>query len=514
MYQECAIYDELQCYLPNNTALCEWNESGGYCAKITCDGLPDCENGAVRRALYDEVSICDAWYCDCRDIRTGYNIDGDYNNTGYWTVSTISTLIRTNTSVDLDLFTCSRCDLDCKHNSTANDECTECENCDASIWGGINCDEYKWIVQFELNLDLNTVIATSDILIQDLAYYFDVGTSRIEIVDLENITNTNTLVTFSYSFDTSDTTTSKLLGMDAFTNFKDELKISGSAVYRGFVMSKANSSRELIWYYPSVDDGDDSDGDGGSNSSGENAEWWIYVTIPSVGILCVGVVCGYQYYLRRKSRRASTIEQNAAETTKHTHYNGDTNKMEPQTEGFNDKKTHTITSTTDSPNATLAKEIELVFDSNAKGIDSNGEDSKQVDVDTDVELMFENNSNVDAQTATTTATVGYGKVKTTKSKVKDSNLEQTIGNLRRAVVKAKREIRNNGDINNNENEKAKHLTNIELLVNILNKDKKTRKDESIMMQIEQALKVSNDNELGMDLLDTLETLDLQGYEGQ
>ena len=87
------------------------------------------------------------------------------------------------------------------------------------------------------------------------------------------------------------------------------------------------------------------------------------------------------------------------------------------------------------------------------------------------------------------------------------DISDAIGHIRRAIVRAKRHLRGiKEDSESMSNEKATHTKNIEMLTNLINEKNVTSHQLSIIVEIYQAIKISNDEELGLDLLDTLETV--------
>ena len=87
-------------------------------------------------------------------------------------------------------------------------------------------------------------------------------------------------------------------------------------------------------------------------------------------------------------------------------------------------------------------------------------------------------------------------------------ISERIGHIRRAIIRGKREIGALSD----EFLKQEHNHNIDLLLNIINKkqDIISQREQSVIIEIEQALKDTNANELGIDLLEILQTMDLAG----
>ena len=56
---------------------------------------------------------------------------------------------------------------------------------------------------------------------------------------------------------------------------------------------------------------------------------------------------------------------------------------------------------------------------------------------------------------------------------------------------------------------SNHSNNIQLLTNLINKKNVSNHEMSILIEIYQAIKISNDDDLGLDLLDTLETVNFE-----
>ena len=66
---------------------CEWRNDLGICNRVSCGGniLPECANSAVRKPLFDTVSICNGWFCDCTTVNNA--------ETAQWTVTDTSILL-------------------------------------------------------------------------------------------------------------------------------------------------------------------------------------------------------------------------------------------------------------------------------------------------------------------------------------------------------------------------------------------------------------------------------------
>ena len=83
----------------------------------------------------------------------------------------------------------------------------------------------------------------------------------------------------------------------------------------------------------------------------------------------------------------------------------------------------------------------------------------------------------------------------------------TIGVIRKAIAYAKKEIRNMTD-DEHKNKTNMHLSNINNLVNIINKRDNINKNDILTInEIYEAIKDVNNNELGMCLIDILETVE-------
>eukprot|EP01083_Nonionella_stella_P164501 544586_1 len=240
---------------------CEWNDNG-YCDRISCD-LNDfalCSNGAVRRPLLDDSSICYTWYCDCHTTPSGQ----------YWDTPTPNTLLSFikanypwNTALnasyvtDIDLFTCAKCALNCSHNSVANTDCTACDDCDRDKWEGIGCNHMFWIAYFKLNVAYHTVMDSHDTFIstvtQDLIYFFSVPQTHISVYDIRSIDGgANTILYFKYLFDPNvNEQTIQTVGGDVMMNARRQASDALSpAVTRGFVTTHTDFTYELDWCLP------------------------------------------------------------------------------------------------------------------------------------------------------------------------------------------------------------------------------------------------------------------------
>ena len=85
-------------------------------------------------------------------------------------------------------------------------------------------------------------------------------------------------------------------------------------------------------------------------------------------------------------------------------------------------------------------------------------------------------------------------------------ISSAIGQIRKAIVRSKKEIRKLDD----ETEIKEHKNNISLLLKIINKGVENiqENDRSVILQVYQAIKDADLDELGLELLDVLETMDL------
>ena len=85
-------------------------------------------------------------------------------------------------------------------------------------------------------------------------------------------------------------------------------------------------------------------------------------------------------------------------------------------------------------------------------------------------------------------------------------ISSAIGQIRKAIVKSKKEIHKLDD----ETEIKEYKTNISLLLKIINKGVSNiqENDRSVILQVYQAIKDAELNEMGMELLDVLQTMDL------
>ena len=80
-------------------------------------------------------------------------------------------------------------------------------------------------------------------------------------------------------------------------------------------------------------------------------------------------------------------------------------------------------------------------------------------------------------------------------------MAEAVGCIRRAIVRAKRELRNLKDVKIKES----HSERINQILGIINQQEFNTKEKKLIIELFQSLKNSNDNDLGLDFLDTLET---------
>jgi len=259
--------------------------SNQYCNRITCGGeiLPECANGAVRRPMFDEysdepISICRAWYCDCTTVHDV----GD----SFWTVPTIPHLTKqikstydykmppngdplTSTQIEdagLDLFSCSECSLDCKHNAEADALCQNCDkNCPVEVSPfrtGTQCDQAFWIGEFRLDVDPNIAWLEKfdefeHLLVQDLAYFLSTDTKHVSIWQIKP-DGTKTVVYFRYLFDTDIDEQTQIVGGDVMAVAKKEIEDPKSTASRGFIMQSTDSAYGYTFCVPTKEECDPS----------------------------------------------------------------------------------------------------------------------------------------------------------------------------------------------------------------------------------------------------------------
>ena len=84
-----------------------------------------------------------------------------------------------------------------------------------------------------------------------------------------------------------------------------------------------------------------------------------------------------------------------------------------------------------------------------------------------------------------------------------------IGVIRKAIIKSKREINN---VMNNI-DRQRYTDNISKLLNIINKVDINSKELTIILDIYQVIKDSNDYQIGMELLETLDTINIESVAG-
>eukprot|EP00485_Elphidium_margaritaceum_P010738 CAMPEP_0202686732 /NCGR_PEP_ID=MMETSP1385-20130828/2498_1 /ASSEMBLY_ACC=CAM_ASM_000861 /TAXON_ID=933848 /ORGANISM="Elphidium margaritaceum" /LENGTH=1765 /DNA_ID=CAMNT_0049341379 /DNA_START=29 /DNA_END=5329 /DNA_ORIENTATION=+ len=258
-------------YASNSTyaMFCEWIEVGAtsYCNRVTCgDGvLPRCQNGAVRRPIYDSFyaapqSICRLWYCDCATV--------DEVASSYWKVPTTAELLSgvagdydssvagaalTATNIEdayLDLFTCGECGLQCANSAAVDDKC---QNCDAGcpeeddpFRSGRECSQVFWIGHFRLNIDWNVAFIDrwdefEPLILTDLAHFLSTDTSHVSIWQLKP-DGDRSKVFFRYLFDTNNEDEVQIVGGDAMYFASRELGDDTSTAARGFIMQYVDSS--------------------------------------------------------------------------------------------------------------------------------------------------------------------------------------------------------------------------------------------------------------------------------
>lgn len=87
------------------------------------------------------------------------------------------------------------------------------------------------------------------------------------------------------------------------------------------------------------------------------------------------------------------------------------------------------------------------------------------------------------------------------------SISERIGRIRKAVIRGKRELGNISD----KSTKEEHTRNLDLLLSIINKKQHTitKREQSLIIEIEQALKDTTSNELGIDLLEILQIMPLE-----
>ena len=91
-----------------------------------------------------------------------------------------------------------------------------------------------------------------------------------------------------------------------------------------------------------------------------------------------------------------------------------------------------------------------------------------------------------------------------KGVVYKTEVIEKIGAVRRAIVRAKRAIRET----KNESLKEEHSKNVELVLKIINKNSINKTEQFLIVDLYEAVKASKDDELGADFLDTLQTMNL------
>jgi len=308
LYSQCAQFvTESECEGSNNettlfasnaswSMFCEWHSDEGYCNRITCgDGaLPSCSNGAVRRPIYDRfsqsssvgntsghsggpTSICRAWYCDCTTVE-------DYSSS-YWKTSETVALVgkiddnfafdETLTSSyisddDLPLFLCTECSLDCQHGSSADAECTNCdEGCPIEAAPGDNpragteCDQVFWIADFRLKVDWDRAFVSEwdtfePLLVSDLAYFLNTDSKHISIWQLKP-DGDGSIVYFRYLFDTDSDDETQMIGGDIMVYATTEMADDTSTAVRGFLMEHTDTAYAFTYCIPSKENCDPAD---------------------------------------------------------------------------------------------------------------------------------------------------------------------------------------------------------------------------------------------------------------
>ena len=80
-------------------------------------------------------------------------------------------------------------------------------------------------------------------------------------------------------------------------------------------------------------------------------------------------------------------------------------------------------------------------------------------------------------------------------------MAEAVGCIRRAIVRAKRELRNTKD----EELKQSHSEKIKQILEIINKPEFDAKEKKLIIELFESVRNSIDADLGLDFLDTLET---------
>eukprot|EP01083_Nonionella_stella_P019496 54151_1 len=288
VYSDCYSYKtEVACTGSNSTIkyddswniFCEWDN--GYCNRITCgnDALPLCENGAVRKPLYDEYSvspqsICNGWYCDCSRTSSEDTHWADTDLTDLFAGITSDYLYDEHYPLTADyieedalpLFTCSHCGLECAHGSDHQEECIDCSHLcpeeESPFRTGVECNQLFWILSFALKTEHSSVIGTrfdefSSLLITDLAYFLGTDARHVSLWQVKpDESGHGSLIYFLYLFDTDDELLTQSMAGDIMILASAEFADATSTASRGFVMKYTNSNYKFNFCVPQKEECD------------------------------------------------------------------------------------------------------------------------------------------------------------------------------------------------------------------------------------------------------------------
>ena len=183
----------------------------------------------------------------------GYDDDYEYDTT--LTADLID-------DADLPLFVCTECSLDCQHGSSADAECTNCdEGCPIEAApgddprAGTECNQVFWIADFRLDVDWEYAFVSEwevfePLLVSDLAYFMGTDTNHISIWQLKP-DGDGSIVYFRYLFDTDDDAETQIVGGDVMVYATGEVADDTSTAVRGFLMQYTDSGYAFSWCLPS-----------------------------------------------------------------------------------------------------------------------------------------------------------------------------------------------------------------------------------------------------------------------
>lgn len=212
---------------------------------------------------------------------------------------------------NLPFFVCSECSLDCKHGSSFDAECTNCDDgCPIEAApgdnprAGIECDQVFWIADFRLNVDWEYAFVSEwdtfePLLVSDLAYFLGTDTKHISIWQLKP-DDDGSIVYFRYLFDTDDDDETQIIGGDVMVYALNEVADDTSTAVRGFLMQYTDSSYPFGYCVPSKENCDP--------SKEVNLLFLFYCCIGGSFVFITVVVVVYRIATRKKRQRRYEVK--------------------------------------------------------------------------------------------------------------------------------------------------------------------------------------------------------------